>query len=296
MALKLVPPIVQPPLAIEVALGPARPEGAVEQIVRRVGEAIGAGILEPGAQLPPEAELAARLEVAPMTLRQALAVLRSAGFIETRRGRGGGSFVREVELPSPSLGVLGRRRCATSPTGARRSRAPPPSSPPSARRRASAHALRALADAVEAVVDDAAAYRRADARLHVAIAEAARSRRLVAAETQLQAELGEVLALVPGPELARAMSQAGHEPIIEAIASGLPGDARAAAERHAEATHDWIVGLLLGRLVLSARRRPMRGVASRRMCADLDRPARPDARASSRPPRPPTCTRGRWSC
>ena len=106
---------------------PGAPEGAVEQIVRRVGEAIGAGILEPGAQLPPEAELAARLEVAPMTLRQALAVLRSAGFIETRRGRGGGSFVREVELPSPSpgfsargaarpdrlaLGDLGRRRRA----------------------------------------------------------------------------------------------------------------------------------------------------------------------------------------
>ena len=102
MALKLVPPLVNPPLAIEVALGPARPEGAVEQIVRRIGEAIGAGILEPGTQLPPEAELATRLEVAPMTLRQALAVLRSAGFIETRRGRGGGSFVREVTLPTPS--------------------------------------------------------------------------------------------------------------------------------------------------------------------------------------------------
>ena len=113
MALKLVPPIVHSPLAIEVALGPARPEGAVEQIVRRVGEAIGAGILEPGAQLPPEAELAARLQVAPMTLRQALAVLRSAGFIETRRGRGGGSFVREVELPSPSPAFSAEACCAT---------------------------------------------------------------------------------------------------------------------------------------------------------------------------------------
>jgi DNA-binding FadR family transcriptional regulator len=247
MALKLVPPIVHSPLAIEIALGPARPEGAVEQIVRRVGEAIGAGILEPGAQLPPETELAARLQVAPMTLRQALAVLRSAGFIETRRGRGGGSFVREIELPSASPGFSAESlrdltdwRSAISGAAAELA----------AERAAASEraALRALADAVEAVVDDASAYRRADARLHVAIAEATRSRRLVAAETQLQAELGEVLSLVPGPELARAMSQAGHGPIIEAIASGLPGDARAAAERHAEATHDWIVGLLLGRL------------------------------------------------
>jgi GntR family transcriptional repressor for pyruvate dehydrogenase complex len=247
MALTLVPPLTRSPLAIDVALGPARPEGAVEQIVRRLGEAIGAGILEPGAQLPPEAELAARLEVAPMTLRQALAVLRSAGFIETRRGRGGGSFVREVELPAPApalsaeaLRDLTDWRSAISGAAAELAAARAPASERAA--------LRTLAGAVEAVVDDAPAYRRADARLHVAIAEASRSRRLVAAETGLQAELGEVLSLVPGPELARAMSQAGHGPIIDAIASGLPGDARAAAERHAEATHDWVVGLLLGRL------------------------------------------------
>jgi GntR family transcriptional repressor for pyruvate dehydrogenase complex len=247
MALKLVPPLVHAPLAIDVALGPARPEGAVEQIVRRIGEAIGAGVLEPGAQLPPESELAARLEVAPMTLRQALAVLRSAGFIETRRGRGGGSFVRAVKLPSPSPGFsaaslrdLTDWRSAISGAAAEL-----------AAERASATGratLQIAAAAVEAVVGDADAYRRADARLHVAIAEATGSRRLVEAETGLQSELGEVLSLVPGPELARAMSQVGHGPIIEAIASGLPGDARAAAERHAEATHDWIVGLLLGRL------------------------------------------------
>ncbi|HEY1478653.1 MAG TPA: FCD domain-containing protein [Gaiellales bacterium] len=247
MALELVPPLVSPPLAIEVALGPARPEGAVEQIVRRIGEAIGAGILVPGASLPPEAELAARLEVAPMTLRQALAVLRSAGFIETRRGRAGGSFVQAVTLPpaaaSFSAGMLRDLtdwRSAISGAAAELAAERAPAS--------ERDTLRIAAAAVEAVVGDAAAYRRADARLHVAIAEATGSRRLVAAETQLQAELGEVLALVPGPELARAMSQAGHGPIIEAIASGLPGDARAAAERHAEATHDWVVGLLLGRL------------------------------------------------
>jgi GntR family transcriptional regulator, transcriptional repressor for pyruvate dehydrogenase complex len=247
MALELVPPLVTAPLAIEVALGPARPEGAVEQIVRRIGEAIGAGILEPGAQLPPEAELAARLEVAPMTLRQALAVLRSAGFIETRRGRGGGSFVQAVKLPRPAPGFstatlrdLTDWRSAISGAAAELAAERAPASERAL--------LRTAAAVVESVVGDAAAYRRADARLHVAIAEAAGSRRLVAAETQLQAELGEILALVPGPELARAMSQAGHAPIIEAIASGLPGDARAAAERHAESTHDWVVGLLLGRL------------------------------------------------
>ncbi len=75
-------------------LGPIGAEGAVERIVRRIGEAIGAGLLAPGERLPAESDLAAQLDVAPMTLRQALAILREAGFIETRRGRSGGSFVR----------------------------------------------------------------------------------------------------------------------------------------------------------------------------------------------------------
>ena len=81
--------------ARDVALAPLQAEGAVEQIVRRLGEAIGAGVLAPGERLPSELELAAQLGVAPMTLRQALQILRDAGFVETRRGRNGGSFVRD---------------------------------------------------------------------------------------------------------------------------------------------------------------------------------------------------------
>jgi GntR family transcriptional regulator, transcriptional repressor for pyruvate dehydrogenase complex len=62
--------------------------------VRRLGEAIGLGLLEVGARLPPEAELAARFDVAPVPLREALSILRQAGMLETRRGRGGGTLVR----------------------------------------------------------------------------------------------------------------------------------------------------------------------------------------------------------
>jgi DNA-binding FadR family transcriptional regulator len=106
--------------------------------------------------------------------------------------------------------------------------------------------LQDAAAAVEAAADDAAAYRRADARFHVLIAELARSHRLVAAEAQLQVELGEVLAITPGPARARRVSQAGHGPIVAAIAGGDPDAARAATIRHAEATHDWVRGLARG--------------------------------------------------
>lgn len=223
---------------------------AVETIVRRIGEAIGSGVLAPGERLPPEPELAAQLGVAPMTLRQALAVLRDAGFVETRRGRNGGSFVRadaahalaaQAEPPSPrELRELTDWRRAISGEAVALAAV---RAPAGARRR-----VAELADAVERAVGTFAAFRAADARLHRRIAELSGSARLLAAEATLQAELGEILALVPGPELARSASHAGHAPIVAALAAGDPTAARDALERHVESTHDWIVGLRLGRL------------------------------------------------
>src|SRR5438270_13385456 len=84
---------------------PLRVEGAVEAIVRRLGEAIGSGLLAPGERLPRETDLAAMLDVAPMTLRTALAVLRDAGYVETRRGNGGGTFVLADARPAAGARV-----------------------------------------------------------------------------------------------------------------------------------------------------------------------------------------------
>ena len=89
-------------------------------------------------------------------------------------------------------------------------------------------------------------FRLADARFHVAVAEASGNARLVRAETAIQAEIGEVLRFVPGPELARRASGAGHGPVLDAVDATDPAAARAAMERHVEATYDWIVGLRLG--------------------------------------------------
>ena len=102
------------------------------------------------------------------------------------------------------------------------------------------------AAAAERAVGGFAGFRLADARFHIAVAEASGSRRLVAAETQIQVEIAEMLRIVPGPRLARAVSQAGHDPIVAAIAGRDPAGAHAATERHVEGTHDWILGLRLG--------------------------------------------------
>src|SRR3954466_15718146 len=88
-----------PAPARDLLLAPIEPAGAVEQVVRRIGEAIGAGVLAPGERLPGQIELAETLGVARMTLRQALAVLEDAGLLEVRRGRTGGAFVAASPPP-----------------------------------------------------------------------------------------------------------------------------------------------------------------------------------------------------
>src|SRR3954464_11738001 len=92
----------RPATARDLLLSPVAPAGAVEQVVRRLGEAIGAGVLAPGERLPGQIELAETLGVARMTLRQALAVLEDAGLLEVRRGRTGGAFVA-ASPPPPAL-------------------------------------------------------------------------------------------------------------------------------------------------------------------------------------------------
>ena len=77
-----------------LAFAPLETAERGEEIALRLRHSIELGVLEDGAQLPSESELAARMRVSTMTLRTALAELRHLGLVETRRGKGGGSFVR----------------------------------------------------------------------------------------------------------------------------------------------------------------------------------------------------------
>src|SRR5580692_3893066 len=81
--------------------------GRAEEVALRVGQAIRLGLLADGEQLPSEAEFAAQLGVSAMTLREALAMLRQQGLVETRRGRAGGTFVRRPT--APPVGLLRER-------------------------------------------------------------------------------------------------------------------------------------------------------------------------------------------
>ncbi len=67
----------------------------VDDVTDRLITAIAVGEYLPGRRLPAERDLAASLQVGRVTVRAALARLVENGLLETVRGRGGGSFVRE---------------------------------------------------------------------------------------------------------------------------------------------------------------------------------------------------------
>src|SRR5881398_3134602 len=76
------------------------------QIETWLEDALAGGKLGPGDRLPPERELAERLHVSRMTLRQALDSLERRGLLARRVGRDGGTFVAEPKLELTGLSAL----------------------------------------------------------------------------------------------------------------------------------------------------------------------------------------------
>ncbi|MEO3803954.1 GntR family transcriptional regulator [Nonomuraea sp. B1E8] len=77
------------------------------QIERWLLRSISSGELAPGDRLPGERELAGRLGVSRMTLRQALATLERDGVLVRTPGRAGGAFVAEPRIECDLTGLTG---------------------------------------------------------------------------------------------------------------------------------------------------------------------------------------------
>jgi len=229
---------------------PIADSGAAEQIVRRLGEALGSGVLRAGERLPSEADLSKRFFVSVMTVRKALAVLRSEGYIVTRQGREGGSYVApEIEdriaaiaahktFTPEQLRELTDWRCAISGEVAALA--------------ATRHApseitlLEAQIREIDANLSSTTSFRITDAQFHITLAEVSRSRRLMVAETEIQQELTRIIAPLPGGGLVRSNSHQQHSAILRPIKGGDPERARLKMIQHVESTFDWLIGLNLG--------------------------------------------------
>jgi GntR family transcriptional repressor for pyruvate dehydrogenase complex len=233
----------------EAVLRPARGYHAFEACVEQLAATIRLGVYPLGSTLPSERELAERLNVSRSTLREAMAALREAGLVETRRGRGGGTVVT-LKPRTPSA------RAAARITDAKRRewldslvfrRIIEPGAASLAARVDLDKSAQAQLDDAHAQVAKArrpAEHRQADSRFHLKIAALTGSPRVVEAVTSVQATLHEMLLAIPVLEANIAHSDRQHASLARAIKRGNHDRARAVMEEHCDDTAALLRGLL----------------------------------------------------
>jgi DNA-binding FadR family transcriptional regulator len=238
-------------------LRPVREGNAFEETVERLLTVIKLGMVGRGERFPAERELAAQLGISRPTLREAIRELQQAGYVESRRGRSGGTFVTGAP-PAPDQGELRRlareegdklsdaltfrlaveagaaealaQLMARSAGRASRSGADVPQS-----------LLARLADVNGACPRD---YRRLDTLFHLTIAELTGSSLLTAACADARMRLNDLLNAIPALQRNIDHTAGQHAAIASAILAGEAERARRAVAEHLDGTAALLRGFL----------------------------------------------------
>jgi DNA-binding FadR family transcriptional regulator len=245
-------------------LRPVRQGNAFEETVERLLTVIKLGVITSGERFPAERELAVQLGISRLTLREALSELQRAGYVSSRRGRFGGTFVTYTP-PAPDKGEL--RRLATEDgekltdaltfrlaveagaaeilAGQFEGGASGESSQSSAEAAEAADPrqtlLARLADVNAASPQD---YRRLDTLFHLTIAELTGSSLLLGACTDARMRLNDLLNSIPVLQRNINNTADQHAAIVSAILAGDGPQARVAVAEHLAGTGSLLRGFL----------------------------------------------------
>jgi DNA-binding FadR family transcriptional regulator len=263
-------------------LRPVRAGNAFEETVERLLTAIRLGVVAPGERFPAERDFAAQLGISRITLREAIRELAQAGYVESRRGRLGGTFVTGTPaVPShgearriareqadgladaltfrmavdtgaaEALALLVRQQGAgcAAPDGDGVPAAGPQSGPQSGPQPGPQQPAGQLTEVLTARLAELNAavprdYRRLDTLFHLAIAELTGSSLLAAAAADARIRLNDFLNAIPVLQRNIAHTAAQHTAIAEAIMTGDPDGARRAVAEHLEGTAALLRGFL----------------------------------------------------
>ena len=240
-------------------LQPVPMRTAGERVADRLVTAIALGEFEPGQRLPAERELAATLEVSRATVREALQRLHDGGYVVTRRGRGGGTFIKTGTGPGADemikrtldpeweqlAEVLDYRRLVEQLI---------------ARTAAERRDARDIGVITSAVRDysrarDRDTSRLADHALHQAIARATHNPRLVDLSARIRREVGLGFDAEPYTPQLRRRALRQHPRLAEAVIAGQPDRAADLAASHFSLTES-VLAELRARLHLRTEPRP----------------------------------------
>jgi DNA-binding FadR family transcriptional regulator len=233
-----------PGTSAETVFAPVQSQTAFEETLERLGTAIKLGLLVPGERLPAERELCRQLGISRSTLRQALTALVQSGHLRATRGRSGGTFVAEspppADAPSGTLLAGWRDACdqrlavelAVALLAAER--AEPAALAP----------LEELVAVMDATLEDFYGYRQADVRWHIGLAEAAGSQRLVAAMTEAQGQMSDLIAYIAHPPELLAWTNQQHAKMLTAVRKRDGHRAVRIMAEHLKGTEHVLAGLL----------------------------------------------------
>ncbi len=227
-------------------LRPVRAGNGFEEALEQILQVVRLGLVPGGERLPAERDLANRLGISRVTLREVLKVLQDQGLVEARRGRYGGTFV----LPrsqAPGEDELRRRVEDVDIEDVLRFREV---LEVGAAGLCAAHGLpderaarlrEALARTHDAPLTE---YRRADTLLHLTLAELSGSPTLTAQYAAVRARVNDLLDCIPLLVRNLEHSQRQHTAIVEAVLEGDADGAREMAREHCAGTAALLRGFL----------------------------------------------------
>lgn len=232
-------------------LRPVRAGSGFEEALERILQVLRLGLVPHGERLPSERELAERLRISRVTLREVLKVLQNEGMVVSRRGRYGGTFV--CYRAGEAAGGSGETGALHGPvTGAAledllsfREVLEVGAAELCAGRGLDTEGLRllqtCLAETADAPLDD---YRRLDTRLHLTLAELSGSPSLASAYAGVRASVNDLLDRIPLLVRNLEHSQAQHAALVEAVTEGDAEGAREVMREHCAGTASLLRGFL----------------------------------------------------
>jgi DNA-binding FadR family transcriptional regulator len=224
---------------------PVREGNALEDTVARLVQTIRLGVVAPGESLPSERELAVLYAVSRDTVREAIRELSEAGYLTSKRGRYGGTFVTDPLPPPPVVPAVAPTASEIEDVVGLREILEVGSVRAAATRSLGAEERALLwtrlGEVQAAAPDD---YRRLDSRLHLAFAEIVGVPSLVTLLADNRSRVNELLDTFP--LLARTIEHSNrqHEAIVFAILAGNEQGAAEAMREHLEASAVLLRGFL----------------------------------------------------
>ncbi|AXI80635.1 FadR/GntR family transcriptional regulator [Peterkaempfera bronchialis] len=241
---------------LAAVLRPVRSGNTFEEAVQRILQLVRLGLVPDGGRLPAERELAERLQVSRVTLREALKALQDEGLLETRRGRYGGTFVRYRPEAVEDAGRASaggdelRRRARRmgdrlEDTLLFREVLEVGAAELCADRRPTGVQAQRLRDCLAATGSAALGdYRRMDTRLHLAVAELCGSPSVAEQYASVRASVNELLDCIPLLPRNLDHSEAQHAALVAALLDGDRERARAVMRAHVAGTAALLRGFL----------------------------------------------------